>query len=415
MEWRQFMNDQLTFFDISEFTEEIFIEKFDSSELNNEDEEDIAEIEKLDLSSMAITGTDWTTETIVSQIKKGNIVLDPDFQRREAWTNKTKSRFIESLFLGLPIPQIILAENKEKKGKFFVIDGKQRLISLKQFVLGKNDTSNNDQLRLFGLDVKKQFNQLTYEEIENSAYRDDIDIFNNQPIRTVVVKNWPAISVLYLLFLRLNTGSVRLSPQELRQALYPGEFIKYVNKCSIKNKELQKMLNISKPDFRMRDVEVLIRYYAFKYFISYYTGSMQKFLDDTCNKINNEWNERQGLIEKDYNEFSRAIKITRKIFDANAFTKYKNKKYENRYNRSVIDIMLFYFSQPKIQEKMIGKEKQIKKAFEELCTSNTDFLEAIELTTKSVFAVSTRFITWGKTLEQLLQIPIDTPKISTGN
>ena len=109
-----------------------------------------------------------------------------------------KSRFIESLFLGLPIPQIILAENKEKKGTYIVIDGKQRLLSLQQFVEGDDD---GKKLKLIGLEVKENLNKMTYEEIQNSEYCDEIDAFNNQTIRTVVVKNRPSVEVLYLLFL----------------------------------------------------------------------------------------------------------------------------------------------------------------------------------------------------------------------
>jgi len=63
-----------------------------------------------------VTATDWTIETLISQLKKRNIKLDPSFQRRDAWTAKRKSEFIESLFLGLPVPQVVLAESKDRKG-----------------------------------------------------------------------------------------------------------------------------------------------------------------------------------------------------------------------------------------------------------------------------------------------------------
>jgi hypothetical protein len=77
------------------------------------DEQDVAE--ELTPGSVAavVTGTDWTTETIVSQLKRRNIQLNPRFQRRDAWKRDRKSRFIESLIVGLPIPQIVLAESKE--------------------------------------------------------------------------------------------------------------------------------------------------------------------------------------------------------------------------------------------------------------------------------------------------------------
>src|SRR6478735_6597778 len=97
------------------------------------DDQDVAE--QLPVGSVAavVSGTDWTTETIVSQLKRGNIQLNPRFQRRDAWKLDRKSRFIESLIVGLPIPQIVLAESKSERGKFIVLDGKQRLLSIVQY------------------------------------------------------------------------------------------------------------------------------------------------------------------------------------------------------------------------------------------------------------------------------------------
>ena len=80
-----------------------------------------------------IWGTDWTTETINMQMVKQNIDLSPDFQRRDAWSNQDKSRLIESLILNIPVPPIILAENKNKRNSYIVIDGKQRLLSISRF------------------------------------------------------------------------------------------------------------------------------------------------------------------------------------------------------------------------------------------------------------------------------------------
>lgn len=386
--------------DEADFREPIFVEKFDNSEIDNEKEEDITNLAVMDLSSMAITGTDWTAETLISQIQKGNIILNPDFQRRDAWTAKTKSRFIESLFLGLPIPQIILAEQKKKRGSYIVIDGKQRLLSLQQFVIGYED---GHKLKLTGLEVKAQFNRKTYDDLINGTACDEIDAFNNQTIRTVVIKNWPSVEVLYLLFLRLNTGSVKLSPQELRQALYPGDFIKFANEESAKSLEIQQMLNLNGPDFRMRDVEILIRYFAFKYYLAKYAGSLQAFLDYTCGKLNDEWSELKDRAYKDFEEMKLAIHATREIFGNNyAFKKYKNGKYEDKYNRAIIDIMLFYFSQPIYRKAALQRANNVKSAFENLCKSDVKFLASLETSTKSVSAVQCRFNTWGNTLNSAL-------------
>src|SRR5262249_48675560 len=84
----------------------------------------------------SVSATDWTIETIVQQMRKGRIDLNPKFQRRAAWTDQTKSRFVESAILNYPIPQVVLAERLERPGHFFVIDGKQRLLALRQFYAG---------------------------------------------------------------------------------------------------------------------------------------------------------------------------------------------------------------------------------------------------------------------------------------
>ena len=237
------MKEQLSIDSYENPNSDLYVDNFEQSQLDNESEEDIQNISTLSFSDLAVSATDWTVDTLISQIKKGNIQLDPSFQRRDAWNNKVKSRFIESLFLGLPIPQIILAEQKEKKGKFIVIDGKQRLLSLKQFA---SPDSDEKPLKLSGLDIFSKFNRMTYSDILSGMYYDDIDAFNNQTIRTVVIKNWKYVEILYLLFLRLNTGSVKLSPQELRQALYPGKFIDYINSTAVESASLKRMLNIKK-------------------------------------------------------------------------------------------------------------------------------------------------------------------------
>ena len=76
----------------------------DASAEGIESEEDLGSIDPSLFGKAVVSGTDWTAETIVSQLAKGNIALDPAFQRRDAWSQSRKSKFIESIILGLPIP-----------------------------------------------------------------------------------------------------------------------------------------------------------------------------------------------------------------------------------------------------------------------------------------------------------------------
>jgi hypothetical protein len=224
-------------------------------------EEEVTNISPKEFSKAVLYPVDWTVETIINQLKKGNIILNPDFQRRDAWFPNRKSKFIESLILGLPIPQIVLAEHKENKGKFLVLDGKQRLLTLFQFIGG--DKGKYNSFKLSDLEIRQDLNGFSFNELFSSPlFRQDIDSFLNQTIRTVVIRNWPNSDFLHTVFYRLHTGSVQLSPQELRQALIPGPFVNYINEAVISCKGLQSLLKIKQPDFRMRDNELLVRYLA---------------------------------------------------------------------------------------------------------------------------------------------------------
>jgi len=89
--------------------DDLFHDTFVEDDRQKESSEDLVGLGRNEISQAVITATDWTTETIITQIDKGNILLNPKFQRREAWTAARKSQFIESLFLGLPVPQLVLA------------------------------------------------------------------------------------------------------------------------------------------------------------------------------------------------------------------------------------------------------------------------------------------------------------------
>ncbi|MEK6615308.1 MAG: DUF262 domain-containing protein, partial [Bacteroidota bacterium] len=136
------------------FDEEQFLQ---TPEIGDENEDDL-QVDFLNKLSEAVTwSTDWTVESIVSQLNKNIIDIDPKFQRRDAWSEIKKSRFIESLIYSLPIPQIVLAEHKTQKGTYIVVDGKQRLLTLKQFLTESPDT--NVFHKLSGLRNKKLNNK----------------------------------------------------------------------------------------------------------------------------------------------------------------------------------------------------------------------------------------------------------------
>lgn len=376
-----------------------------------DDEYESAQIElsQNDLAQAVVTGSDWTTETVLNQIQRGNIKLNPSFQRRDAWTQRRKSQFIESLMLGLPIPQIVLAEEKGHRGRFLVLDGKQRLLALQQFAIGSSlDPVSDEDTAAFALkdlEVLPQLNGKKLSEIEDDIFSDRIlDGFLNQTIRTVVVRNWPNEDYLHVVFLRLNTGSVQLSPQELRQALHPGEFTNYLDEFSAECTALQESLGNSEPDFRMRDVEITLRYLAFDFFLEDYRGNLKKFLDSSLSELNKRWLEDGALIRERASQMEFAIEATKLIFGDDAFRSWSRDRqdFQGRFNRAVFDVMVYYFKDPQIRKAAIYEKNEVKSAFETLAMRDQSFVDSISSTTKTSASLANRIGRWGSALRTVL-------------
>jgi len=371
----------------------------------------ISELEEI--SGIVVAGTDWTTATIVDQLVRENIQLNPRFQRRDAWNITRKSRFIESIILGFPIPQIVLASNEKERGKFIVLDGKQRLLTILQFY-GKSETQNNN-FSLKGLDFRPDINGYKHEDLEkNILFKSVLDALDNQTIRTTLIRNWHTENFLYKIFLRLNVESTPLSPQELRQALHPGDFINFLDDQSVKSQALRKIFKSKNPDFRMRDVELLLRYVAFHYFLPEYRGNLKAFLDKTCEVLNQDWENRGSDIKDTVSQFENAVQTTINIFGEKNVSRLwlsSSNTYRSQFNRAILDVMVFYFSDERIRQAAEENKAAVEDAFKDLCSSNSSFREAIEGTTKNIRETYTRLSLWGRALLDVLDVEFNVPKL----
>lgn len=163
----------------------------------------------------------------------------------------------------------------------------------------------------------------------------------------------------------------------------------------------------------MRDVEVLLRYFAFQYTLEDYTGNLKKFLDDTVNYLNGAWDAAKDEIEERGRACESAIEMTFRIFGEDSFYRWANGKYEGRFNRAVFDIMTYYFTDPAVQAVAIEKKDEIRLAFQELCTTNRLFVESIQTTTKTLSATHRRLSLWGEKLASILERPLPIPSLSS--
>ncbi len=370
------------------------------------EEQDVAE--QLDPAAIAavVTGTDWTTETIVSQLQRKNIQLNPGFQRRDAWGLDRKSRFIESLIVGLPIPQIVLAEVKGERGKFIVLDGKQRLLSILQFWgLGEGE---NNSYPLSALTLRSDLKKKTYEDLKSSVELEgDFTALCNQPIRTVVIKNWKDSNFLHTIFLRLNTGSVKLSPQELRQALLPGDFSEFIDGASAASVGLQKLLSIEGPDPRMRDIEVMARFLAFRFYATQYPGRMKKFLDFSFDEFNQNWIKSKPQVIKAIKEFESGVNTLQAIFGESV----ARKPGSRQFNRAIFDALIYYASQPIIAAALRTKAVAVRKAYAEMFARKAGFAKAVESDTAGAPNTSARLKLWAAALSKITGTTIKAPVI----
>ncbi|MED5524626.1 MAG: DUF262 domain-containing protein [Pseudomonadota bacterium] len=379
----------------------------DESSVENEEDINIAET---DFERLLIAPSDWTVSTIYDLIGK-QLQLDPAYQRRNVWQTKAKSQFIESLLLGIPIPQILLASKAGQKNTFLVLDGKQRLTTIKEFIDGR--FSDGRIFKLKGLRILTELNGKSWDELQNDE--DWSDRLQNEPLRTTVLRGWDNESVLYEIFFRLNSGSVKLSPMELRMSLLPGNFLKFIISWTENIGPVHHLLRKRQPDARMSDVELAIRYLAFNDQKTEYAGDLKLFLDDFCKLKNSEFlaDPRQETLCKDHlSQMEEAINAGLNEFGEQEFCrKYSDNKYETRFNRAVFDVLVGSLSNHEIRTWAATNPGAMKKIYEDVCIQNPEFVRAVETTTKSSEATRTRFSIWYNALNKNSGINLTLPKI----
>jgi len=277
---------------------------------------------------------DKSVSDLVRMIRDGDIELNPDYQRNYIWDNKKASLLVESILLNIPIPVIYASE--EEDSSWNIVDGLQRLYSLKRFF--------ENTFKLSGLDVLQELNGFKYEDLPAKAKR----ILNNGIIRIILIFHDSHPEIKYDIFMRLNTGSVRLKAQELRNCLYRGNFNDLLKKLRM-NKNLLKILKAKKPHKRMDDVELILRYFALSENyddtnkkINNYKGKIKSFLNLYMNNNKNISDQKLKELE---NKFNNTIEKVYIIFGENAFRKFDNKhnQYDNKINRAIMDFIMISF------------------------------------------------------------------------
>lgn len=264
--------------------------------VKREAEEQIKELQK----EIDYDLRDFTIDYIVKEFGKDRFYI-PDYQREYVWDTVTRTRFIESVILGLPIPFMFFADTDD--GRLEIVDGAQRIQTLESFYTG--------DLELEKLERLKKLNGFKFLDLPLAQQRK----FENRALRVIILEDKTSVEIRHEIFNRINTAGKKANPSEIRKGAFSGPFMNFIDKCS-KDPMFIKLTPISQSlvdrgepqEFVLRFFAYLERYKEFKHDVANF---LNKFVKD--NK--ETYNEQDMLLE-----FQRMLEFVDKYFP-NGFAK----------------------------------------------------------------------------------------------
>lgn len=338
-------------------------------------------------------------ESLKNKYERGKLDLSPDYQRNYVMKKTVASRLIESILLNIPIPVIYLAE--EEDGSWVVIDGKQRLTSIISFINGKFITDGLD-FKLTGLKMLSELNGKLFSQLS----ADDQEKIFNSSLNSVVISKDSDENVKFEIFERLNTGSVPLNEDEIRNNIYRGTYTELLAKL-----EEDDIFNkiVDKPNYKKRMFYrgMILRFFAF-YEQTYlkYKPSMKTF----CNKHLKTLRYMDENKQAEYEHvFKDTVSMVYSVFGKNAFRRLvkdsnsNNYKWSNtRINMALFDVEMGGFSTYVDKKELVYKHAdEIRDAMYNLMLDEK-FVESIEMKTSNTYTVEYRFDVWRNALKEIL-------------
>lgn len=320
-------------------------------------------------------GADYDVAGLVKRMKNGDVAI-PTFQRAYVWDQDDASAFIESLLLGLPIPGVFLATEKETN-KLLVIDGQQRLRTLQFYYDGFFDPKpGEEKKKVFKLiDVQSQLEGKTYEALnENDRRRLDNSILH----ATIIKQESPQdgdTSICHI-FHRLNAGGMILKPQEIRRAAFHGRLLEKITQLN----SYAPWRNIfGKQNKRLKDEELILRFLALYFKSAEYEKPMEEFLNKFAANQRKASDEFMEMCDK---IFKQTIDASVAAFNSKPFRLVKG------INAAIFDSVMVALAK-RLTTGVITDMPGCQKAYDELLT-DTDYRKAVTDGTSDESAVEVR-------------------------
>lgn len=291
---------------------------------------------------------EYDLDTIVRLIDKKSIKLDPDYQRRHRWQYDTSSRLIESLILNIPIPVIFISQDidvdveiKEGVARYTVIDGQQRLTAIYEFF--------KNSFALEGLETLNELNGIKHNQLPAFLVRR----LEERTIRFLRIDSTVDTQVKYDIFERLNTGSVKLEAQELRNVVARGPFNELAKRLAT-NANFRKIIQVDVDDPRdspkvqkMEDVELVLRFFALR---NGRYKTLRKGFKDFLTAAQKEFNELPAEKLKEFSdEFDSYVTFFANYGSPKPFAKWRMTENTSRlmssFNSAVYDAVAVGFAE----------------------------------------------------------------------
>lgn len=237
---------------------------------------------------------DFTIELLITKFEKKDFFIPP-YQRDFVWQPKNKTLFLESIFLGLPIPFMFFADCDN--GKQEVIDGAQRMQTLVEFY--------NNKLQLSGLKKLTKLNGFYFKDLSDTQQRK----FLNKALRIIILEEDTPTAARQDLFYRINTTGIRANDSEVRRGSYPGPFTDFIEKCS-KDETFISLCPMSDNRVKRHErFEFVLRFFAYLNNYENFGHTVNEFLDEYLIKHLTDFDETAF-----YADFQNMVSFVKKNF-----------------------------------------------------------------------------------------------------
>lgn len=330
---------------------------------------------------------------IVEQLKYGDILLEPDFQRHpDLWNSTQQSRLVESLIIRIPIPTFYFDSTDDDK--LVVVDGLQRLYAIKRFMV--LDIDDKDRLALTNLEYLEEYEGKKFEELPPVIQRR----IKTQTLSAYVIRPGTPDKVRTSIFTRINTGGLTLEPAEIKNSVYRGQAANLLKELAHSKEFVTATRNKINPK-RMLDCEFVNRFMAF-YLLGteQYSGNLEDYLNDVMIQLQKE---SKTSIDKCRKDFLKAMKYSVDIFEDKAFRKINaNDKY-GQINKPLYDAVTVNLAKLSIQEceRLLRRKDELLNRYIELL-KNKKFVESITSGTAAIDNVKGRHNTIYNLFQEVL-------------